>query len=111
MEGGSADRASGSAAGLGAEEKITRRSSGILVLPHHGSGGCASWWPAAFGHPIIGLTVFPHGAPTPTTAGTGSPGATTDASGADGGHVGGGQRAVLKSVAQVEAEFNELLKR
>lgn len=63
-----------------------------------------SEWPGAFAHPITGLTVHPHGAyaesaaASRTNATTASPAAT-------------GAGATLKSAAQVEAEFNDLLKR
>jgi len=62
------------------------------------AGGCSSWWPAAFAHPITGLAT--HGTSTTATAAT-----TTTTAGT------GRTRAALKTPAQVEAEFNDLLQR
>ena len=65
-----------------------------------GGGSDCSWWPAAFAHPITGLTTHPHGTPATASQSAVAPAASV-----------AGARAGLKSPAQVEAEFNDLLKR
>lgn len=71
----------------------TSPSSGdaASAAPRVGQG--AAFWPAAFAHPITGLTVLPHGRPTAARAGSLTP---------------TGVR--VKSQRDLDIEFNELMK-